>query len=149
MGASTLLLGLIAAATLVMAIVQVGVIIYGARLARRVNRLVDVVEQEIKPTLERVHEMSGEAARATSLAMRQVERADRLFAQLTGQVDQVLKIAQDALVEPVRQGGAFLLGLRAALLAFSRGGGRAASGGGRAGDETARRSPRAASAGGR
>ena len=51
---STLFLAAIAAATGVMALIQVGVLIYGARLARRVDRLADRVEREIDPFLGKV-----------------------------------------------------------------------------------------------
>ena len=115
---STLLLGTIAVSTLVMAAVQVGIIIYGARLGKRVNRLVDQVEKELQPALSRVNAMSGDANRATSLAVAQLERADQLFAQLTERFDHLMTLTQDAVGEPVRQGVALLQGLRAALTAL-------------------------------
>ena len=115
---STLLLGTIAVSTLVMAAVQVVIIIYGARLGKRVNRLVDQVEKELQPALSRVNAMSGDANRATSLAVAQLERADQLFARLTERFDYLMTLTQDAVVEPVRQGAALLQGLRAALAAF-------------------------------
>ena len=61
MDTSTLFLGTIALSVLVMATVQVGMIIYGARLAQRVNRLVDQVEKEIKPALTHVNAVSGDS----------------------------------------------------------------------------------------
>jgi len=42
-------LGIIALATLTMAAIQVGVIVYGVGMVRRVNRLLTQVEQELKP----------------------------------------------------------------------------------------------------
>ena len=111
----TVFLGAIAVATVFMALVQVGIIIYGARLARRVDRLVVVVETEIKPALGRVNAMSGDMNRATSLAVAQVERADQLFARVADRVDRVTLVAQDAVIEPFRQGAALLHGLRVAL----------------------------------
>ena len=118
MDAPTLLLGVIAAATGVMAAVQIGLIVYGARLARRVDRLVDKVEREIQPTLTKINSMSSDTARATSLAVAQIERADQLFAQIAERVDHVTTVAQDAVVEPVRQGVALLQALRAGLAAL-------------------------------
>ena len=120
MDAPTLLLGAIAVATMVMAIIQVGMIIYGARLARRVNRLVDVVEREIQPVMQRVNTLSDDAVRASSLAVAQVERVDRTFAQLTARLDEVMNAAQDAMVEPVRYGVALLHGLRVGMAAMRR-----------------------------
>ena len=42
-------LGIIAAATLVMALIQLGALMYGWRLARQVTNLVVRIEEEIKP----------------------------------------------------------------------------------------------------
>ena len=120
MNAPTLLLGAIALATMVMAIVQVGMIIYGARLARRVNRLVDVVEREIQPVVQRVNTMSEDAARASSLAVAQVERVDRVCARLTARVDEVMDTAQEAVVEPVRYVAALIQALRVGVAAMRR-----------------------------
>ncbi len=111
----TVFLGAIAVATVLMAVVQIGIIVYGARLARRVDQLVTVVETEIKPALGRVNDMSGDFNRATSLAVAQVERADQLFARVADRVDRVTLVAQDAVVEPFRQGAALLQGFRVAI----------------------------------
>lgn len=111
----TVFLGAIAAATLVMAFVQVGIIVYGARLARRVDRMVDVIELELKPALDRVNAMGGDMNRATSLAVAQVERADQLFARVAERVDRITVVTQDAVIGPFRQGSAILKGLRVAL----------------------------------
>jgi hypothetical protein len=108
-------LGVIAVATVVMASVQVGIIVYGARLTRRVDRMVDVVELELKPALDRVNAMGGDMNRATSLAVAQVERVDQLFARVAERVDRLTVVTQDAVIEPFRQGSALLEGLRVAM----------------------------------
>ena len=118
METSTLFLGTIALATLVMAVVQVGMIVYGVRLVQRVHHLVDEVEKEIKPALIRVNEISGDMNRATSLAVAQLERVDELLGQFAGRADNLMTLAQDALVTPVRQGVALLQGMRAVLAAL-------------------------------
>ena len=109
----TLFLAAIAAATGVMALIQIGVVIYGARLARRVNRLADRVEREIDPFLGKVQEVSDDATRATKLAVAQIERADQLMAQLAGRAEATLDVVQDVLVAPARRGLALIEGLRA------------------------------------
>ena len=109
----TLFLAAIAAATGVMALIQIGVIIYGARLARRVNRLADRVEREIDPFMGKVQEMSNDATRATKLAVAQIERADQLMATLARRSEETLDVAQQVLVAPARQGLALIEGLRA------------------------------------
>ncbi len=108
----TLFLAAIAAATGVMTLIQIGVVIYGARLARRVNRLADLVEREIDPFLGKVQEMSNDATRATKLAVAQVERADQLMAQLAQRAEATLDVVQDVLVAPARRGLALIEGLR-------------------------------------
>ena len=110
---STLFLAAIAVATGVMALLQIGVIIYGARLARRVNRLADRVEREIDPFMGNVQEMSNDATRATKLAVAQVERADQLMATLARRAEETLDVAQQVLVAPARRGLALIEGLRA------------------------------------
>ncbi len=118
MDAPTLLLGVIAVATGVMAGVQIGLIVYGARLARRVDRLVEKVEREIQPTLTKINSMSSDTARATSLAVAQIERVDQLFVKITDRVDNIMAVAQEGVVEPVRQGVALLQAVRASLAAL-------------------------------
>ena len=62
-------LGVIARRTLVMAAIQVGAIIYGARAAQRLEQMLGRVEKDIKPVLERRHGRSREdAARMSALA---------------------------------------------------------------------------------
>ena len=109
----TLFLAAIAAATGVMALIQISVIIYGARLARRVNRLADRVERELDPFLGKVQEMSSDATRATKLAVAQVERVDQLTAQLARRAEETLDVAQRVLVAPARRGLALIEALRA------------------------------------
>jgi hypothetical protein len=109
----TLFLAAIAAATGVMALIQVCALIYGARLARRVNRLADRVEREIDPFMGKVQDISSDATRVTKLAVAQVERADQLMAQLARRVEATLDVAQDVLIAPARRGLALIEGLRA------------------------------------
>ena len=112
---STVFLGVIALSTTVMALLQVAVIVFGARLAQRVDRLVHRVEHDIKPALDRVNAVSGDINRVSELAVAQVERADQLLSVVTERVDRITLLAEDAVVEPVRQGSAVLRGLWAAI----------------------------------
>ena len=112
---STTALLVIAACTTVMALIQVGALIYGLLLVRRVNRLVDRVEREIDPVMAKVHEISAEATRATRLAAAQVERADQLTSRLAQRAEETLDVAQQLLLRPARQILAIVEGLRAAF----------------------------------
>jgi hypothetical protein len=111
-------LGIIAVAVALMAAIQVGAIIVGARVARRVDRLANQIERDIRPVFENLNVMSAEAARAASLAATQVERADRMFADVAHRVEQTLNTLQNRVLGPAREGAALLAGLRAALGVF-------------------------------
>ena len=60
-----------------MASIQVGVIVYGWMVTRRVNRMLAQVEQEMKPVAESLASIARDAARISSMATGQVERVDR------------------------------------------------------------------------
>jgi len=116
--AAIVFLGVIALATLVMAGVQVGVVVFALRLAKRVDALANQVEHEIKPLVANLTEVSQNAVRASSLAAAQVERADRLFADLTRRVDETITLVQTAIIGPAREGRAIISAVRAAVAAF-------------------------------
>ena len=108
-------LGVIAIATLTMAVVQVGIIVAAGRLARRVERLADEVEREIKPLSAHLNAIGRDAARATALAAAQVERADKLFSDIVMRVEQTLTTVQSSIGAPAREGRALLSAFRAAM----------------------------------
>ena len=108
-------LGIIAFATLVMALVQVGSIVYGLSIARRVSRLLEQVETDMKPLLDNLSAMAGDAARASSLAVAQVERVDRMFTDLTNRIEDTASTVQRAVITPLREGAAIMAGIKAAL----------------------------------
>ena len=115
---STLLLGMIAFATVVMALVQVGIVWYAVRLAGRINRLIDTVEEELKPTLSRVNSMSDDLARVTVLASEQSERLNKLLGSVSRQIDNIVNLTQASFLSPARQGGVLFIAIRAALAAL-------------------------------
>jgi ornithine cyclodeaminase/alanine dehydrogenase-like protein (mu-crystallin family) len=106
-------LGVIAVATLATAIVQVGVLVAAGRLARRIERLADQVERELKPVFEHLNAIGRDASRAAALATAQVERADRVFADLANRLERTLDSLQDLAGRPARQGAAFVTAVRA------------------------------------
>ena len=108
-------LGVIAAATLVTAIAQVGVLVAAGLLARRIERLTDRIDRELTPIFEHVNAIGRDASRAASLAAAQVERADRLFADLVQRVERLMNTVQVAVGGTAREGAAILAGFRAAL----------------------------------
>jgi ornithine cyclodeaminase/alanine dehydrogenase-like protein (mu-crystallin family) len=108
-------LGVIAVATLLTAIVQVAVLVAAGRLARRVERLVERVDRELTPAFGHVNAIARDASRAAALATAQIERADRLFADLAEKVDQTVSLVQNNIMAPAREGKALLNALRAAI----------------------------------
>ena len=115
---SDVFLGVIAVATLIMAVVQIGVIVAAGRLARRVDRLADQIERELKPVFAHLDALGKDASRAAGLAVAQVERVDRIFADLAVRIEQSFASLQTAILGPAREGRALLVGLRAALAAL-------------------------------
>jgi hypothetical protein len=108
-------LGVIALATFTMAAIQVGVLVYGMGVARRVNQLLAQVEQELKPLAESVNTIARDAARISSLAAGQVERVDRLVADLTTRVEHTASTVQNAILRPLREGAAIMSGVKAVI----------------------------------
>ena len=105
-------LGIIAAATLVMAIGLVGFVVVTTRLIKRLISITEVFEREMTPLFAHLNAMARDASRAAALATAQVERADRLFADVVMRVETSLNAFQDAIAAPLRQGPAFLGALR-------------------------------------
>jgi hypothetical protein len=111
-------LGVIALATFTMAAIQVGVIVYGVGVARRLNQLLSQVEREMKPLAESVNTIARDAARISSLAAGQVERVDRLVNELTMRIEQTATTVQDAILKPLRDGAAIMSGVKAVIEVF-------------------------------
>ncbi len=109
---STAFLGLIAAATVAMAIGQIGLLIAVLRLARRVDAMSVRVEREIGPLAERLTRVAENLQQASNLAAVQVERVDRLFAGATKRADATMSLVQGAVVGPIREGLAVIAAVR-------------------------------------
>ena len=117
-GWSEVFLGVIAIATLALAIVQVGVCVVAGLAVRRVTRLIATVEAELRPVIGHVNAIARDASRATALATAQVERADQLFADVAQRVEQALNDMQASLGRPAREGRALFTAFKAAFQAI-------------------------------
>ena len=118
-------LGVIAVATLAIAVAQIGVIIAAGLMARRVARMVDQIEREVKPLFGHLNAIGSDASRAVALATAQVERADKLFSEVAVRIEQTMNVVQTSIGGPAREGRAMLGALRAVLQALREGrGGR-------------------------
>jgi hypothetical protein len=113
-----LFLGIIAFATAAVAIGQLCVVVVTGIAARRVARLADTVEHELKPIFGHLNAIGRDASRATSLATAQVERVDQLFADLVVRIDRLVNSVQSSVEGPAREGRALLAAFRAAFEAI-------------------------------
>ena len=117
-GWSEVFLGVIALATVVMAVIQVGVIVGLRHTARRAEDLMSTVQQDVRPLIARATAVAEEASRTTALATAQAQKLDRLVTDLARRVDETAALVQHAIVTPAREGMALVAGLRAGLAAI-------------------------------
>jgi len=117
-GRAEFFLGTIAVATLTTAVLQVAVLLAAGLLVRRLQRLVDHLDRELKPVFESIQAIARDASRAASLATAQVERIDRAIGDLLQALDSVVTTVQRVLSGPVAGGAAWLVGFRTILNLF-------------------------------
>lgn len=113
-----LLIGVIAVAVAVMAVVQVCAIVAGLRVARRVEKLASDLETGVKPLLDNLNTLSAEASRATTAAAGHIERFDRIFGEMMLRAERTLDAAHRFVTGPARDGMAVVAGVRAAMTAL-------------------------------
>jgi len=105
-------------ATLAIAIAQIGIMVVAGRLARRVERLAEQIDRDLKPIFGHLNAIGRDASRAAALATAQMERADQLFSDLVVRIELTLNSLQTTIGAPAREGRALLAGLRAAIQAL-------------------------------
>ena len=115
---SQVLLGIIAGATAVMALVQIGAIIVLARVAAQVRDVAATLQRDIRPLLGRATSIADEAHKTATLATAQAQKIDRLVTDLTRRVDETSSIIQEAIITPAREGMAVFAALKAGLAAL-------------------------------
>jgi hypothetical protein len=104
-------LGVIAGATALMAIVQIGAIVALARVAGQVQGILTTVRKDIGPLLVRANAIADDASRTATLATAQAEKIDRLVTDLARRVDETSAIIQQAIIAPAREGMAVIAAL--------------------------------------
>jgi flagellar biosynthesis chaperone FliJ len=128
-------LGVIAVATLVMALIQVGIIVVAAKVARQAQlavakaqdtlttaqQTIASVREEIRPLIASANGIAQEASQAAKLATAQVHKVDRLVTDLTTRVDETSALVQQAIVTPAREGLAIMAAVKATLGALRNG----------------------------
>jgi hypothetical protein len=117
-GWSDVFLGIIAAATLVMAVVQIGAIVAALRLSRQAQQVLQSVHQEVRPLIARAHALAEDASRTVAIATAQAQKVDRLITDLSQRVDETAGVIQEAIITPAREGLAIVAAVRAGLSAL-------------------------------
>ena len=114
-------LGIIAAAVLVMAVIQVAVIVFAARAARRVGEAVARFEESVLPIVTNLQKVSADAARVSGVAATQAERAEQLLTMVRDRVDRMVQLVQESLLRPGREALGLLRALRDIFFSGGRG----------------------------
>ena len=117
---SDLFLGVIAGSVVVMAAIQVAAIVFAVRSARRVGDAVSRLEQHVTPIVADLQTISSQAARATSVATAQIERAEQLITDLSRRVEETATALQSSIIRPAREGLAVVQGVIGAFSALSQ-----------------------------
>ena len=108
-------LGIIAASTALMALMQIGAVVVLARVAVQVRDIVATLQQDIRPLIARANALAEEAQKTATLATAQAQKIDRLVTDLTRRVDETSVVVQDAIMTPAREGMALVAALKAGL----------------------------------
>jgi hypothetical protein len=106
-------LGVIAGATALMAIVQIGAIVVLARVALQVQGILSIVQKDIRPLIARANAIAEEASKTATLATAQAQKIDRMVTDLTRRVDETSAVVQQAILTPAREGMAIIAALKA------------------------------------
>ena len=128
-------LGVIAAATLVMALLQLGLIIVAAAAAKKAQQAVEQaqaalltaqrtitsVHEEIRPLLAKANAIAEEASRTAALATAQAQKVDRVVTTLASRIDETSSLVQQAFVTPARESLAIIAAIKATLGALRMG----------------------------
>jgi hypothetical protein len=111
-------LGLIALAVLAMAAGQIAALVMTQRAVRSLGDRLSKFEHDFRPIMANLQAMSEDAKRAATLAVAQVDRADRLFGDASRRMEDTMGLVQRAILAPARDGMALLQGVKAAFAAF-------------------------------
>ena len=115
---SEVFLGVIAVATLVMALIQVCLVIAGIIAVKRMYDMLLRVENTMKPVLAHVDELVIDATASVAAVRVQIDRVEQQAVQVLKRTDQAVQRVQDYLVAPAREGMALAAGARALFGAF-------------------------------
>ena len=116
-----LFLGVIALASVVQAGFLIGLVVFGRRLANRVDAMQVRLDREITPALENFNRVSRAAAEIADLATLQARRLDLVLADTIEKIEETTSTIQRLVVRPLKPIGgivAFLKGLQRGMEVF-------------------------------
>jgi predicted PurR-regulated permease PerM len=118
-------LGIIAVATLVMALIQVGAIIAVLKIAKQAQDVakqaqdvLNSVHRDVKPLLARATEIADQASETATIATAQAHKVDKMVTDLTRRVEETSAVVQHAIIAPAREGIAIVAALKAGFSAL-------------------------------
>lgn len=128
-------IGVIAVATFMMALIQVGAIVAAAKVARQaqdalgkaqhaissVQQTIASVRDDLQPLIAKANAIADEASKTASLATTQIGKIDRLVTDLSKRVDETSAVVQQAIVTPAREGLAVIAAVKATLATLRAG----------------------------
>jgi flagellar biosynthesis chaperone FliJ len=128
-------LGVIAASTLIMALVQIGLIVVAAGAAKRAQQAVEKAQaalataqqtitslhEEIRPLLAKANAIAEDASKTAALATAQAQKVDRVVTTLAARIDETSSLVQQAFVTPARESLAIMAAVKATLGALRAG----------------------------
>ncbi len=116
-------LGVIALASVVQGVFLVGLMLFGRRLAQRIDALQARIDRDVTPALENFARMSRAAAEIADLATVQARRVDLMLADTIDKVEETTSLVQQLVVRPLRPLGsilAFLKGVQRGISVYSQ-----------------------------
>jgi len=114
-------LGVIALASVVQAGFIVGLMIYGRRLAQRLDELQQRLDREIRPTFENLSRITRNLSEVSDLAVLQARRVDDLLADTVGKIEEAMELVRRVIIRPLgplAEITAFFKGIRRGLDVF-------------------------------
>ena len=117
---SEVFLGVIALATLIMAVIQVGAIIAAAKIAGQAQKTLATVQRDIGPLIAKASAVAEEASRTAAIATAQAQKMDKLVTDLSQRAEYTAAVVQEAVITPAREGIALAAALKATLGALGR-----------------------------
>src|SRR5512138_1290490 len=115
-------LGVIALASVVQGVFLVALMVFGRRLAQRIDALQTRIDRDITPALDNFTRVSRAAAEIADLATVQARRIDLMLADTIEKIEETTTLVQQLVVRPLKPLGgivAFLKGVQRGLAVWS------------------------------